>query len=116
MLRPSPPRSSSGPPLVSDRSELAEAARRCEQALIAARRAAFNAAAGELEALADALGEAAAAQADTAEILERVAPREPCPPEPRPTAGADDVAAAARARLLAGEAARAELRTRERSR
>ena len=68
---------------MSDRSELAEAARRCEQALIAARRAAFNAAAGELVALADALQEAADAQADTATILERAAPREPRPMEPR---------------------------------
>lgn len=53
---------------MSDRSDLADAARRTGEALIKARRAAFNA---ELETLADALGEAGEAQMDTADILER---------------------------------------------
>ena len=81
---------------MSDRSELAEAARRCEQALIAARRAAFNA---ELEPLADALEKAANAQADTAEILERV----PAPLDA-------DEAARMREALAASDKAQAERR------
>ena len=69
---------------MSDRSDLADAARRTGRALYKARRAAFDA---ELEALADVLGEAGDAQMDTAEILERASPREPRPMEPRPPSG-----------------------------
>lgn len=77
---------------MSDRSDLAAQARRTGKALYEARRAAFNA---ELEALADALGEAGDAQIDTAEILERAAPLSPAGP---PSTAKARTAAAARAR------------------